>query len=118
MTRYEVGPKIAAFCYGYEMVLVAVYEKENVDEELGKLARGEPNSFTDNELSLFISIYVSHWLVKSNKWKIITQFSEIDVPERDFLIATKNSGNKLFCREKAYAYHKLTRSLSLKCLIF
>ena len=45
MTRYEVGPKIAAFCYGYEMVLVAVFDKENVDEELGKLARGEASTF-------------------------------------------------------------------------
>ena len=41
MTKYEVGPKIAAFCDGYQMVLVAEFTNENVDEELGKLDRGK-----------------------------------------------------------------------------
>jgi len=41
LTRYEVGPKISAFCYGYEMVLVAVYNKHSIEKELGQLVRGE-----------------------------------------------------------------------------
>ena len=57
MTRYEVGPKIAAFCYGYEMVLVVVFDKENVDEELGKLARGEKSSFQGREI--FFLLYIN-----------------------------------------------------------
>jgi len=40
LTRFEVGPKISAFCYGYEMVLVAVYNKHSVEKELGQLVRG------------------------------------------------------------------------------
>ena len=59
MTRYEVGPKIAAFCYGYEMVLVAVFDKENVDKELGKVARGQTAFFNDHDLSLFFCIDLS-----------------------------------------------------------
>ena len=40
MTNEEVGPRIAAFCYGFEMVLTAEFEKGDVDAEIGKLMRG------------------------------------------------------------------------------
>ena len=40
MSKDEVGSKIAAFCYGYEMVLIAMYNKDNIEKELGQLVRG------------------------------------------------------------------------------
>ena len=59
LTRYEVGPKIAAFCYGYEMVLIAVYNKDNIEKELGQLVRGESVIQDTNALrSSFACCYI------------------------------------------------------------